>query len=314
MISSRGSVRRVWKSRLAATVLVAALSLALLPTDAKAQGGVKLFQRQFMAGRSPAVILIVGWQKDEADVERLIDIVSQRASETAMRLDWQNPSSDVGRINANAGSGPVQVSSDVADAFDEAKKVSSWTGGSFDVTYAGSGNYKDIKISKGGTTTVELEKSGMQARFDNFADGFIAEYMIRMINTANMKNAMVKVGNVFRGIGSGLNGPWKIQVQDDAGTFAHHALNLVVSNAGIATVSASQYRGQPLINPRSKDAINPPCKGATIVMKNSAYAQGVAFATFVLGPEKGYEMLVKLGRARGLIVNNAGKFIRTPGF
>lgn len=313
MTSNKGSARRAWSSRLLGAVAAVALTAALLPLPARAQGGIKLYQRQFMAGRSPAVILIVGWQRDAKDVERLMDIVSQRVSETFMRLDWQNPSGDVARVNASAGVGPVQVSPDVADAFEKAKKISSWTKGAFDITYAGPGSYKNIRVNKG-NSSVELKKGGMQARFDNLIEGFLAEYMIRLIHTANMQNAMVKVGNVFRGMGSGVQGPWKIQVQDDAGTFAHHALNLVVSNAGIATASASQYRGRQLIDPRSKGAINPPCKGTTIVMKNAAEAQGIAFATFVLGPKKGYEMLVKLGNARGLIVDSAGKFIRTPGF
>jgi thiamine biosynthesis lipoprotein len=264
-----------------------------------------------MAGRSPAVILIVGWQKDEASVNRLMDAVSQRAAETFARLDWMNPASDVSRINASAGTSAVRVSSDVAEAFKEAKKISGWTKGAFDITYAGAGSYKDIKV---GGNSVELKKSGMQARFDPLMNGFLAEYMIRLIHTAGMQNAMVKVGNVFRGMGSGVSGPWKIQVQDDEGTYAHHALNLVVSNAGIATSSASQYRGTPLIDPKSKKAIAPTSKGNTIVMKNAAEAQGVSYAVFVLGPKKGYEMITKLGNARGLIVDNAGKFIRTPGF
>jgi thiamine biosynthesis lipoprotein len=311
MISSRRSARRTSISRLVGAFAILFITATLFPLRAQAQGGVKLFQRQFMAGRSPAVILIVGWQKDQESVERLMDVVSQRAAETFARLDWMNPASDVSRINANAGAAPVQVSADVAEAFAEAKKISEWTKGAFDITYAGSGSYKDIKAGK---DSVELKKSGMQARFDPLMDGFLAEYMIRMIHTAGMQNAMVKVGNVFRGMGSGISGPWKIQVQDDAGTYAHHALNLVVSNAGIATASASQYRGTPLIDPKSKSAITPSCKGTTIVMKNAAEAQGVAYAVFVLGPQKGYEMITKLGNARGLIVDNNGKFIRTPGF
>lgn len=300
--------------RLLAPLLTVATLLSLTPAGAQAEDGIKVFQRQLMiGGRIPSVILVVGWQKDAPDVEKLMDIVSSRATESFMRLDWQNPASDVARINASAGQDPVKVSEDVAHAFEEAKTISNWTGGAFDITASGAGSWKDIKVDLG-ASTVELKRSGMQARFDPLVEGFLAEYLIRMISGANMHNAMVKVGSVFRGVGQGLAGPWKIQVQDDEGTFAHHALNLVVSNAGIATVSANQFRGQPLIDPRSKQAINPPCKGTTIVMKNATQAQGVAMAVFVLGPEKGYEMLVKLGNARGLIVDGNGKFIRTPGF
>ncbi|MFH1830038.1 MAG: FAD:protein FMN transferase [Pseudomonadota bacterium] len=315
MISGRKSTRKVWNSKIVSfACAIFILSVILLPARTHAQDGIKLYQRQVsVGGRLPATMLIVGLQKDAKDVEKLMDIVSSKATEAYMRLDWQNPSSDISRLNAGASQGPVQVSEEVAHAIAEAKEVSGWTDGAFDITYAGSGNWRDINVNEG-NSSIELKKPGMQLRFDNMMEGFLAELMIRYINTANMHNAMVKVGNVFRGMGQSIGGPWKIQVQDDEGTFAHHALNLTVRNAGIAAVSASDFRAKSLIDPRSKSTITPSCKGTTIVMKNAAQAHGVAQAVFVLGPKKGYEMLTKMGKAAGLIVDDAGKFIRTPGF
>lgn len=314
MISGRKSVKRAWKNKFTLSCAVSIISVFFAPALAHGADGIKLYQRQVhIGGRLPAVMLIVGWQKDSQDIEKLMDIVSSKATETFTRLDWQNPSSDISKLNQSAGQGPITVANDVAHAIAEAKTISGWTNGAFDITYAGSGNWRDIKVNEG-NASVELKKTGMQLRFDNMMEGFIADLMIRYINTANMKNAMVKVGNVFRGMGQNIRGPWKIQVQDDEGTYAHHALNLTVANAGIATASANQYRAKQLIDPRSKSAITPTCRGTTIIMKNATQAQGVAQAVFVLGPKKGFEMLTKMGKARGLIVDNAGKFIRTPGF
>ncbi len=314
MISDRKNAKRAWKNKIVLFCAAFTISSLLAQASVHATDGIKLYQRQAtIGGRVPAVMLIVGWQKDSNDIEKLMDIVSSKATETFTKLDWQNPSSDISKLNQSAGQGPIKVSDDVAHAIAEAMKISAWTNGAFDITYAGSGSWRDIKVNEG-NASVELKKSGMQLRFDNMMEGFLADLMIRYINTANMKNAMVKVGSVFRGMGQSIMGPWKIQVQDDEGTFAHHALNLTVRNAGIAAVSASQYREKPLIDPRSKSTISPPCRGTTIVMKDAAHAQGVAHAVFVLGPKKGYEMLTKMGKAAGLIVDSAGKFIRTPGF
>jgi FAD:protein FMN transferase len=303
------------KATLLALALLAAL---LLPLGAFAQpaggGGLKQFQRPFMiGGRISAVILIVGWDRDTKDVEKLLDIVSAKAAEAYARLDWQNSGSEVAKLNAAAGGGAQPVSEDVIAAFEAAQQVAEWTGGAFDIASAGPGNYRDISVkSKGGT--VELKKPGMQVRFDGIIDGFLSELMVRYIFAAGMQNAMVKVGTTFRGVGQAIMGPWKIQVQDDAGTFARHALNLTVSNTAIATVSANQFRSQPLVDPRSKETVAPPCRGVTVVMNDAAHAAGLADAVFLLGPDEGQKLLGKLGNAKALIVDANGKFIRTKGF
>ena len=311
MIRNRRNAKRTLSSTIAAIVVACVLA----PVLAHAQeGGIKLFSRQTaLGGRTQTAIIIVGYVKDAASVERLMDMVAQRGNEVYAQLDWQNPGGDVGRLNAAAGGSAVAVSDDTIAAFEEARRISDWTKGWFDVAAAGQGSYKDINVDKG-ARTVQLKKSGMQARFDGMLEGFLAEYMTRLIATANMQNAMVKVGNVFRAIGSRPDGPWKIQVQDSEGTFAHHALNLQVNNNAVATVSSSEFSSQELINPRNKERIAPPCKGVTLVMPNAAEAQGAAKAVFIAGPKDGYDLLGKIGKASGLIVDNQGKFIRTPGF
>ncbi len=313
MTFARGSVKKMPRNnRFRAALLLIAIASFLIPAASYAQGGIRQFQRQVMiGGRIPAAILIIGFEKDAGAIEKLMDIVSQKANETFGRLDGNNPGSEVARINAAAGQSAVQASEDVVEAFKTAQQLSKWTDGAFDVIYGGSGHYKDVSI---GGNSVQLKNAGMQARFDDMIDGFLAELMIRYIFASSMQNAMVKVGNTFRGIGQNVMGPWKIQVQDDEGTYAHHALNLSVSNTGIATVSANQYRSQQLIDPRSNSAVAQPCRGVTLVMNDAALAQGVAHAVFLLGPDEGLKLLAKLGKAKALIVDNNGKFIRSPGF
>lgn len=277
---------------------------------ASAQGGIEQYQhRAMIGGRLPVTILLVGYSKDKADINKLFNIVSSKANEIYANLDWQNPSGDVGKLNTKAGTGPVTVSDDTLAAFEVAEKLSKWSGGAFDITYAGEGDWHDAKLAG---DSVELKKSGMQVRFDQMINGFIAETISRLIYAAGMQNVMVKVGSVFRGIGQNTTGPWKIEIQDNEGTFAHHALNLTVANTGVAAVSAGDFRTAKLIDPRSKKEIAPPCRGSVVVMSDAAEADGISHAVFVMGPVAGMELLTKIGK--GLIVDNNGKFARSPGF
>lgn len=235
-------------------------------------------------------------------------MVVAEAERTYNLLDAANPASEVAKLNASGGK--QKVSWQVADAYKAARKVASLSGGAFDVVVVG-GDYNSIDVDEK-NDTVELKKGGMETRFDPIIEGILADYIITLIGQANMKNAMVRVGNVFRGSGTSLHGPWAIQVQEDSTSYARHALNITVSNTGVATISATDFKSKPLIDYRSKNAVTPSSKGATVMMNEAALAQGIAYAVFVVGPKDGMDLLSKAG-ARGLIVDAEGKFLRTQG-
>jgi thiamine biosynthesis lipoprotein ApbE len=286
--------------------------LIVASTATPQEAAPQQFQQNFsIRGRINGTIIVLGWPADAANIQKLADMVIAEAQKTYDALDASNPSSEVARINAAAGTGKQKASWQVVDAYKAAKKVAEWSRGAFDVVVVG-GDYKSIGIDDK-ENTVELKKSGMETRFDPIMEGILADYMITLINQANMRNAMVRAGNVFRGSGMSTHGPWAIQVQEDSASYARHALNITVSDKGVATISATDFRSKPLIDYRSKTAVAPPEKGATIMMGEAALAQGVAYAVFVVGPKDGMDLLAKAG-ARGLIVDLQGKFLRTAGF
>ncbi len=295
----------------AAPLLLVAVVLSSPALSPAQDAGAQQFQQTFsVRGRTAGTLIILGHPSDAASIQKLADMAIAEANRVYDLLDASNPASEVAKLNATGGGGKQKVSWQVADAFKAAKKAAQWTKGAFDVIVVG-GDHNSFSVDDK-DNTVEFKKSGMEARFDQIIEGVLADYLITLINQANMQNAMVRVGNVFRGIGQSLHGPWKIQVQEDSSAYARHALNLTVSNTGIATISATDFRSKPLIDYRSKNAVNPIGKGATIVMSDAALAQGIAYGVFVAGPEEGLNILSKCG-GRGLIVDAQGKFLRTPG-
>lgn len=301
-------------NRLASLRAIAIFFFLIIPITRASAESVRQFAREFHVGKSAGAIFIIGYERDARDIEKLIDMAVTEAKRTFTDLDWQNPASEIAKLNASSGKGEIKVSDNTVAILKAAERVSEWTHGAFDVSYASpSGNYSAIKINDQ-TRTIAIKKNGLQIRLDPIMDGFLADLMVRIIYAAGMQNTLVKMGNVFRGLGRSLHGPWKIQVQDDAGTYAHRALNLTVNNSGMATISQTDFRATQLYDPRSKNPVVIGCRGVTMIMNEAALAQGLARAIMVLGPVEGTTLMTKLGNVKGLIVDNAGKFIRSPGF
>ena len=275
---------------------------------------IRQMSRRFEIGNSQGAIIILGYVKDQATIEKILEIAAGEAKRLHEIIDWKNPQSEVARLNQVSGSKFYPVSKEVLNIFKAAARLSEWTEGAFDIAAESPvGTYDNIKLDEKGSR-VRLQKKKMTVRFDAIFDGYLADYLIRYLYGAGIHHAMVKVGNTFRGVGRSLNGPWRIQVQDDEGTYAHRAMKLTVGNAGVATVSAAQFRQTPPIDPRTKQSLPVCCKGATVAMKEAALAQGMAYTMFILGPQGGVVLMEQLGNAKGMVADNEGKFVKTSGF
>ena len=75
------------------------------------------------------------WSTDETAARAALDAVFVEFERLeALMSNWR-PGSDVLRINAAAGAAAVPVAADVRDVLRQARQISEWTGGTFDVTF-----------------------------------------------------------------------------------------------------------------------------------------------------------------------------------
>ncbi len=298
------------KTKISLLGLFCLLSFSSYALSAPNSSGVEIFQRSTSIGPYPAVILIVGYSRDRADIEKLFDLAVSKANTAQRNLIPTGSGGDVAGINENAGVAPVEVTPETISVIESAIKVSKWSNGAFDIS-TGDANYKNIQVSKS-ESTVLLTKKGAGIDPSALTEAHLAEIIVRLIHSAGMNNALAKVGSAFRGVGQSINGPWRVEVLDNSGTFAHRAVNLTVENTGIATASANAYRSRALIDPRTGNQIDPKCRGAVVVTSDATTAAGIAEAVMVLGPEDGLRLISRY--SKGLIVDNSGNFLRSPGF
>lgn len=288
-----------------ASAIVLAVIMFAGVSSAYAEDTPREFQQVFsIGGRISAAAIIVGWPRDEANIKKLVDIAAGHANEALLTID-----ADIRRINEASPRTAVAIGWQTAEYLSKAQEVARWTDTDI-LAAAPSRNAAkalslDAKARTATRTSPDVAVAGSA-----IIEGYLADLMIRYINAGGMNNALVRVGNVFHGLGQSLHGPWKIQVQEDSTAYAKHSLNLTVSNIGIATVSATQLPGNTIYDPRSGEMIRAGCKGATVAMPEAAHAQGIAHAVMIAGPDKGMKILNGVSSASGLIIDAKGTFLR----
>ncbi len=258
----------------------------------------------------------------------------------AMMSLYKNDS-EITRVNLAAGKHPVKVSPEMIEVVQDAEVVSKLSGGVFDVTIGPlvvlwqmrlkEGkiptdreiarirplvNYRNIEVDRK-ASTIFLKKPGMIMDFGGMK-GYTADRAADVIRKRGITNAIIAVAGDIWVMGHREDGkPWKIGVQHPREKDKTLAV-LDLSDKYISTsgdyerfVIRENKRYHHIIDPRT----GKPSKGvisATLIGNKGAFIDPLTKAPFILGPEKGLEIVKKVG-AEAIIVDEEGKVYTTEG-
>jgi thiamine biosynthesis lipoprotein len=275
----------------------------------KAKGKCTYTRRETLPGNLKTEVQIVSLGAFLGDIEKIFDFAFNDVRRVAKLLDENDPQSEVSTVNANAGAAFVEIGPEFSQILTAAKKSFLWTDGAFDITATPEiGKFNNIKIVE---NKVMLKKRGMRISLKNIISGYIADLLIRAIYNANIDNALVEVGRTSRSLGVSVTGVWRTEVDDSSGRYAKRGMTLDASNISVASVVAGDNAAT--IDPRWASPLPQTSRSVTIVSKNAAIAEALAHGIYVLGPEKGMQLITKLQTIKGVIVNNEGVFLKSPG-
>lgn len=258
--------------------------------------------------------------------------------------DWK-PSSQVSKINQNAGIQPVKVDEEVFNLTKRALYFSEITDGAFDISFAAMERIYDYKegwmdefptdsirlkaIEKVGYQNIvldEVEQSiflqlpGMKIGFGATGKGYAADKAKEFAQSLGIQAGIINASGDMATWGMNLNNKfWKIGVQNPMKP--QKPLDILkVQNAAMTT--SGSYEKYVLIGEkRYSHIINPktgiPATGlisVTVIGPNAEFANGLSTSMMVLGMDEGLKVLKEFPDYASLMMTDDGELKRSSNY
>ena len=285
-------------------------------------GGLKEF-------RTSAKLMGCGFEftiVDSANSSRgwglLQDCISETRRIEYLISEWID-TTQVSRLNAGAGKGPVKVSPELYELIRRSIFISEITQGAFDISFGGVGklwNFKNDKPELPDSSAVNmalgsvgyqhiilmdssrvfLSRPGMKIGFGGIGQGYAAEMVRKMLIDKGIMSGVVNASGDITAWGTRSDGsPWKMGIGDPTDP-SKVLLWLPVKNGAISTSGDYEnyfeidgVRYGHIIDPRT----GYPAKGVqsvTIIGPDAELADALATAVFVMGVETGLDFIEQL--------------------
>ncbi|MCR4704757.1 MAG: FAD:protein FMN transferase [Lachnospiraceae bacterium] len=246
-------------------------------------------------------------------------------------------SSDIAKINA-AGGKPVTVSEETADLLKEAISYSKQSDGRFDVTVGPlvslwdfsssalkAGNehrvptadqiaeaishvdYRKIRIEN---NTVTLSDPNASIELGAIAKGFIADKLTELVRSKNVTSALINLGGNLVAIGNKPNGnAWQLGIKKPFSESGEIITSLSVTDASLVTsgiyercFEAGGRRYHHLLNAETGYPEDNTLASVTILCPSSMRADALSTVCYLLGEQKGMELINSLPDAEAVFV------------
>lgn len=279
-------------------------------------------------------VTVVSSSEDEA--EKAIEKVFNELKRLEEVFNFYSDQSEVAGINRKAGIEPVKVSEDMMDLLKKAVYVSELTEGAFDITTGPLTklwdfhkkevpdnekikaalrlvNYKYIVIDEK-NSTVFLKKKGMLIDPGGIAKGYGADRAVEILKKEGIKAALVAIAGDIRGYGLKMNGsPWLIGIRKPRSMDSDDLVaTLPLRDSAISTSGDYERffikdgkRYHHILDPKTGYPANS-TGGVSVISEEGYLSDSLATAVFVLGPQKGIELLRRLN-FKGIFITEDGQ-------
>ena len=273
---------------------------------------------------------------EKYNLAKYYEIASDSMSKMETRFSIFRKSSEINRINFNAGKGPVPVSSETFDLLQLAHFYSEATEGCFDITVAplmqlwgfinnnktsyrppteqsiaevikNQIGYKNLFLSN---NSAYLIKTNMMIDLGGIAKGFAVDVCFHKLQQQGASNIMINLGGNIRcaGIPSKNSSAWKIGIRDPFEK--DKIIGTLLLTAGQAVATSGNYEKFRVIEGKRYSHIMNPISGypvegmasVTIIASSATEADALSTALFVAGITNGYKIIKKFKNCHAIMI------------
>ena len=279
--------------------------------------------------------------EDDYCANVLADII-ERVFEIEAKMSSFKAESEISLISQSAGVSPIKVSGDVYNVLEKALEMGDASGGAFDITVKpltalwnfGRGTdiipdksqldaakavvgYINLKLDPEEHTAFLL-KNGSSIDLGGIAKGYAADEAKRILLKNGIENALINFGGNVYAVGNDFDKtPWQIGIQNPLSTRGESVLTLDVTNKSVVTSAVNErffikdgIRYHHIISPLTGSPAQNGLLSVTIISQSSIIADALSTAIFVLGIDKGMELIRKY-KSNAVLITEKGDILTT---
>lgn len=269
-------------------------------------------------------------------VNRAISLALDRMEEIDKKFNVLDPNSPLYEFNNK--NMPV-TDQEILDVFKIAQQISKESIGAFDITiyplitlwgfygdspalpekqkiseYLKKIGYKKLSIKNGKLTKLTGD---VKIDLGGIAKGYAVSEAVKVLKGEGIKSALVDAGGDIYALGKLKGNPWKVGIRDPRG----EGVIGVVEVSDLAVVTSGDYerffeedgvKYHHILNPKT----GYPARGlasVTLISPDPVFADAWSTALFVMGKEKGLELVEKTPNAETLMVTTDGETLYSSG-
>lgn len=327
------SIRR----RLPSTVLLTASFGSIGPLLTPPAHAEWVSREEAIMGTRVAVEL---WSQDRAQGQALIERVMDEMHRVDALMSTYKPTSQVSLINERAAREAVTVDADLFGLLETALSYSRLTDGAFDITYASVGylydyrrrikptdealaaalpavDYRHVLLDPA-AHSVRFARAGVRIDLGGIAKGWAVDRGIELLRAASVEHAFVTAGGDTRIIGDRFGQPWMVGIRDpreaDKVVVRIPLVDAALSTSGDYErfFEADGMRYHHILSPatgRPASAV----RSVTIIGPTATRTDGLSKTIFVLGIERGMQILDRAGDVDAIAIDKEGKIYYSKG-
>ena len=280
------------------------------------------------------------WADDEVRGRGLVDEVMREYRRIDDAMSTYKPDSEISLVNARAAESPVAISDELFGLVERSLELSQASGGAFDITYDSVGYLYDFRARQRPTDaqieerlgavdyrhvvldrerrTIFFTTAGVRINLGGIAKGWVVERAAAMLRERGVQHALLNAGGDTRVLGDRRGEPWIVgirhpRVADEVVTRLP-LIDEAISTSGDYEryFEENGRRYHHILNP----ATGRPTEGiltVTVIGPDGTLTDGLDTAIFVLGAEKGLELIERYPGYETIIVDAAGKVSYSQG-